>query len=119
MTNSEGGKSQTNRKLCLAFFLVTFLHKKTSCCTGTLGEQKYYALTKAISPSPFPKKRYGSTSAHIARECPESFHVALGLVRRSPYKAAFDRQIRRLSEGGFVIKWTRDHMERAGRLTKE
>ncbi len=63
--------------------------------------------------------RFGETSAHIARECAESFHVALGLVKHSPYKAPMDRRIRQLTEAGLIRKWTRDYMDRAGHLSAE
>ncbi len=63
--------------------------------------------------------RYGETSAHVVRECARSSHVAVGLAKDSPYLPAVNAAIARLSEGGMVIKWTRDHMEQAGRLSTQ
>jgi len=43
---------------------------------------------------------FGETEAHIARECPEIFHVALGMAKYSPFKRFFDERIQWLVESG-------------------
>lgn len=60
--------------------------------------------------------RLGETSAHIVPECPQFFFIGIGFIKDSIYKVVFDDKIQRFQEAGLIGKWTRDGLERAGKL---
>lgn len=62
--------------------------------------------------------RIGETDAHIARECPQFYFIAIGLNKDSIFKPVFDQRIQQFREAGLILKWTKAAMERAGQVVE-
>ena len=48
-----------------------------------------------------------------------TFYVAYGMQKDSPFTAKFSATFARLIEGGFLLKWTSDEMDKVARIADD
>ena len=63
--------------------------------------------------------RFGEPLVHIVSEPVRTFYVAYGMQKDSPFTAKFSATFARLIEGGFLLKWTSDEMDKVARIAEE